>query len=139
MGGQASKQGDVYSYGILLLEMFTGKRTTDKIFAEGLNLHTFVEIALPERLLQIVDPNVVPLSEARETASVTTGKETHNNNGEISTENQSQMNGNYVQSCILSVLKIAVGCSMESPGDRMKMEVVTRELHRIKKAFLDAT
>ncbi|KAF3455324.1 hypothetical protein FNV43_RR05772 [Rhamnella rubrinervis] len=130
MGGQASKEGDVYSFGVLLLEMFTGKRTTDIIFVEGLNLHSFVANALPERLLQIVDPNVVPSS------SMTRDEETRNNNGEISSENQSQMNGNYVQSCLLSVLRIAVGCSMESPGDRLKMEVVTRELHRIKKAFL---
>ncbi|KAF3455306.1 hypothetical protein FNV43_RR05754 [Rhamnella rubrinervis] len=130
MGGQASKEGDVYSFGVLLLEMFTGKRTTDIIFVEGLNLHSFVANALPERLLQIADPNVVPSS------SMTRDEEIRNNNGEISSENQSQMNGNYVQSCLLSVLRIAVGCSMESPEDRLKMEVVTRELHRIKKAFL---
>ncbi|KAF3455318.1 hypothetical protein FNV43_RR05766 [Rhamnella rubrinervis] len=136
VGGPASKEGDVYSYGILLLEMFTGKRTTDKIFEEGLNLHTFVANALPERLLQIVDPNVVPLSKVRETASMATEEETHNNNGGISTKNQSQMNGNYVESCLLSVLRIGVGCSFESPGDRLKMEVATRELHSTKKAFL---
>ena len=128
MGGLASKDGDVYSYGILLLEMFIGKRTTDNIFVEGLTLHTFVANALPERMLQIVDPNVVPLSEVRETAAMTTEEEeTHNNTGEIiSSENQSQMNGNYLESCLLSVLRIGVGCSMELPGDRMKMEVLTR-------------
>ncbi|KAF3455322.1 hypothetical protein FNV43_RR05770 [Rhamnella rubrinervis] len=130
MGGQVSREGDVYSYGILLLEMFTGKRTTDNIFAEGLNLHTFVANALPESFLQIVDPNVVP------SASMTREEETHNDNGEVSSENQGQMNGNYGQSCLLSVLRIAVGCSMESPGDRLKMEVVTRQLHRTKKALL---
>ncbi|KAF3455310.1 hypothetical protein FNV43_RR05758 [Rhamnella rubrinervis] len=136
MGGPASKEGDVYSYGILLLEMFTGKRTTDKIFEEGLNLHTFVANALPERLLQIVDPNVIPVSKVRETASMATEEETHNNNGGISTKNQSQMNRNYVESCLLSVLRIGVGCSFESPGDRLKMEVVTRELHSTKNAIL---
>ncbi|KAI8030067.1 putative receptor-like protein kinase, partial [Camellia lanceoleosa] len=47
LGSEMSTDGDVYSYGILLLEMITGKRPTDSIFEEGLNLHTFSRMALP--------------------------------------------------------------------------------------------
>uniref|UniRef100_A0A6N2KQS8 non-specific serine/threonine protein kinase n=1 Tax=Salix viminalis TaxID=40686 RepID=A0A6N2KQS8_SALVM len=56
MGGEASTQGDVYSYGILLLEMFTGKRPTDNMFTGDFNLHSFVEAALPGRVMEIIDP-----------------------------------------------------------------------------------
>jgi serine/threonine protein kinase len=59
MGGEASTQGDVYSYGIFVLEMFTGKRPIDKMFKDGFNLHNFVNMALPEKLVQIVDPNLL--------------------------------------------------------------------------------
>ena len=48
MGSKASTCGDVYSYGILLLEMFTGKMPTDDMFQDGLNLHNYVKMALPE-------------------------------------------------------------------------------------------
>ena len=48
MGGEASTKGDVYSYGVFLLEMFLGKRPTDEMFKDNLNLNNFVKMALPE-------------------------------------------------------------------------------------------
>ncbi|MFQ6651261.1 hypothetical protein Gotur_023650 [Gossypium turneri] len=56
MGSELSTKGDVYSYGILLLEMFTGKRPTDERFKESLSLHNFVKSTLPERISEIIDP-----------------------------------------------------------------------------------
>ena len=56
MRNKVSIYGDVYSYGILLLEMFTGKRPTDSIYQDNLNLHDFVKAALPEHIVDIVDP-----------------------------------------------------------------------------------
>ena len=37
MGSEVSTLGDVYSFGILLLEMFTGKRPTDSMFKDDFN------------------------------------------------------------------------------------------------------
>ncbi|CAL8126809.1 unnamed protein product [Prunus armeniaca] len=53
MGSEVSKSGDVYSFGILLLEMFTGRRPTDHLFSDGLNLHNFVKTAFPDRVTEI--------------------------------------------------------------------------------------
>jgi serine/threonine protein kinase len=56
MGGQVSTLGDIYSYGILLLEMFIGKRPIDEMFKDGLSIHKFTAMALPEHVMDIVDP-----------------------------------------------------------------------------------
>ncbi|CAN6568644.1 unnamed protein product [Malus baccata var. baccata] len=59
MGHKVWPQGDVYSYGILLLEMFTGKRPTGDMFQGSSNLHNFVKASLPEQVLDIVDPVLI--------------------------------------------------------------------------------
>ncbi|KAM7469619.1 hypothetical protein LguiA_007802 [Lonicera macranthoides] len=67
MGGAASKRGDVYSYGVLLLEMFTGIRPTDDMFKDGLNLHNYIKTALQEQgRMQIVDQTLLAKGEAEE-------------------------------------------------------------------------
>lgn len=53
-----SMQGDVYSYGIILLEMFTNKRPTDDLFGDDMNLQRFVSSALPHGVMEIVDPQI---------------------------------------------------------------------------------
>ena len=60
MGGEASTTGDLYSYGVLVLEMFTGRMPTNDMFKDGLNLHNFVKMTLPKRLAQVVDPMLLP-------------------------------------------------------------------------------
>ncbi|KHG14432.1 hypothetical protein F383_17994 [Gossypium arboreum] len=59
MGSELSTKGDVYSYGILLLEMSTEKRPTDERFREGLSLRNFVKATLPERIIKVADPILV--------------------------------------------------------------------------------
>uniref|UniRef100_A0A6N2MKD9 Serine-threonine/tyrosine-protein kinase catalytic domain-containing protein n=1 Tax=Salix viminalis TaxID=40686 RepID=A0A6N2MKD9_SALVM len=59
VGSDVSTYGDVYSFGILLLEMFTGKRPTDDMFKDGLNLHNYAELALPGRVSEVVEPTLL--------------------------------------------------------------------------------
>ncbi|CAO2174634.1 unnamed protein product [Urochloa humidicola] len=57
-GSAVSTIGDVYSLGILLLEMFTGRSPTDDMFGDTLDLHKYAEHALSERILDIVDSTI---------------------------------------------------------------------------------
>ncbi|KAK9082045.1 hypothetical protein Syun_031444 [Stephania yunnanensis] len=49
----------MYSYGVLLLQMFTGRRPTDEEFEDGLDLHQFCKIALHKGVMKIIDPHVL--------------------------------------------------------------------------------
>uniref|UniRef100_A0A0D9WMQ2 non-specific serine/threonine protein kinase n=1 Tax=Leersia perrieri TaxID=77586 RepID=A0A0D9WMQ2_9ORYZ len=46
LGGNPSTQGDVYSFGVLLMEMITRKRPTEVIAEEGHSLHDWVKNGL---------------------------------------------------------------------------------------------
>uniref|UniRef100_A0A2N9FT61 Protein kinase domain-containing protein n=1 Tax=Fagus sylvatica TaxID=28930 RepID=A0A2N9FT61_FAGSY len=142
MGADASTMGDVYSYGILVLEMFTGRRPTDDMFKDGLNLHNFVKMALPKRLIHVVDPMLLP-REAEEmgvaTVAIVAIEEEDDKDSEIEVEANSiedfrQIDAD-LKKCLLSILNIGIICSMESPQERMSMEAVIKELQLIKNTF----
>ncbi|KAG6679056.1 hypothetical protein I3842_14G111900 [Carya illinoinensis] len=124
VGNEVSTYGDMYSYGILLLEMFTGKRPTDDIFKDSLSLHSFVKTALPQRVVEIADPI---LFQERE-------EETTRNNG----QNNNNTRRNKSQECLGSIFQIGLSCSVEQPEERMNMSDVVAELHLVKKKFLQS-
>ena len=123
MGSQVSKTGDVYSFGIFLLEMFTGKRPTDSMFHDGLNLHDFAKMSLPERVMEIAEPSLL--------LEVTTDNNNVENFARLHGEGRVRM-----EECLVGALRIGVLCSMESPADRMEMTDVVAKLCAIRENFL---
>ena len=55
LGRCASTKGDVYSFGVLLLEIVTGRRPTDVLIDEGSSLHEWVKSHFPNKLDPIVE------------------------------------------------------------------------------------
>ncbi|GLT57106.1 hypothetical protein SLA2020_301000 [Shorea laevis] len=123
MGEKASMAGDVFSFGILLLEMITGKRPTDAIFKDGLNLHQFAKLALPERVMDIVDPSL--LQELRSTDENVGDARRNRRERRVS-----------IKEILITFARIGVLCSMDSPNDRMEMKDVVAELCIIRDKFL---
>ncbi|PSS33329.1 LRR receptor-like serine/threonine-protein kinase precursor [Actinidia chinensis var. chinensis] len=127
LGSKVSTSGDVYSYGILLLEMMTGKRPTDPMFGEGFNLHNFARMALPDRVMEIVEPLLL--------------KNDEDNVSLESDKDQSvkwERDGNIKEHCLISLIKIGVTCSMESPHDRMDIRNVVHDLNLVRDLFQKA-
>ncbi|XP_028083844.1 probable LRR receptor-like serine/threonine-protein kinase At3g47570 [Camellia sinensis] len=115
MGSEVSAYGDIYSFGILMLEMFTGKRPTDEMFKDGLSLHSFVKEALPGSVLEILDP-ILFQTEGEEEESFIMSEKT--------------------VEWLSLILEIGVNCSSELPRERTNINDVAAKLHFIKDTLL---
>lgn len=114
MGGPISTKGDAYSYGVLLLEILTGKRPSDDKLKDGLSLHELVESAFPHKLDEILDPIML---------------QSDLNGGKYHTE--------IMQSCIIPMVKLGLLCSSISQKDRLGMSQVSAEMGTIRQSFLE--
>ncbi|KAB2627517.1 LRR receptor-like serine/threonine-protein kinase [Pyrus ussuriensis x Pyrus communis] len=122
MGGEVSTYGDVYSYGILLLEMLTGKRPTDDMFNGGMDLHNFVMMALPERVGVICDPLLVQIEESSCSTNPISNRGNHAPNDRRKR----------VVKCLTSIARLGVACSVAMPRERKDMSNVVAELSLIR-------
>ncbi|KAG8476198.1 hypothetical protein CXB51_033113 [Gossypium anomalum] len=119
MGKEISTSGDVYSYGVLLMELFTGKRPTDSMFTGELSLRDYVKAALPDRAAEIADPWLNFENEAFDQNGQNSGGGTGN-----------------AGKWLGSVLGIGVACSADSPIERMIIGDVLRELHNVRNRLI---
>ncbi|XP_039170662.1 probable LRR receptor-like serine/threonine-protein kinase At3g47570 [Eucalyptus grandis] len=111
MGCEVSREGDIYSYGILLLEMFTGLSPIDDKFGDNLTLRSFVMAALSERALEITDHILLLERESR-------------------FDPNSPESNDIFQECLVMVYNIGVACSNEVPIRRMSISGVANQLQK---------
>jgi serine/threonine protein kinase len=114
-GSEVSTVTDVYSFGVVLLEIFLRRKPTDDMFKDGMSIAKFTEINFPDKVLRIVDPQLLQELDLR--------KETP-----VAMDSAVQI--------LQSVLSIGLCCTKTSPKERITMQDVAAKLHGIKEAYL---
>jgi serine/threonine protein kinase len=114
-GIHASMYGDVYSFGVILLEMLTGKRPTDPIFKDGLNIINFVERSFPDHVWQVIDAHIQ--EECKKLTQAMADIE------------------NVTLRCLMSLLQVALSCTRQIPMERINMKDIATKMHAIKAIY----
>uniref|UniRef100_A0A5K0Y437 Protein kinase domain-containing protein n=1 Tax=Nymphaea colorata TaxID=210225 RepID=A0A5K0Y437_9MAGN len=108
MAGKVSTTADVYSYGILLLDVFTGRNPTDEQFDRDFSLRQWVAEAFPVAISDVIDSHL--LNESNTTPS----------------ERSVAMND-----LLVVIMEIGLSYSRVYPNERMDMKEVVVGLRRI--------
>ncbi|PIN02697.1 Serine/threonine protein kinase [Handroanthus impetiginosus] len=126
-GEKPSTAGDVYSYGILLLELFTGMSPTHEIFTGGLSLKSWVQDQFPTNLEQVLDIELL------QQMNNSWDEDKHCNNPQ-----------SHMYNCLITIFKVGLSCAAESPGERITIRDALHKLKNVEKIlqkleFVNAT
>ncbi|XP_027182366.1 probable LRR receptor-like serine/threonine-protein kinase At3g47570 [Coffea eugenioides] len=107
--GLISAKCDVYSYGIMLMEVFSRRKPNDEMFVGNLNLKSWINDSLPNSILQVIDAKLLKHEDENFTEKL---------------------------ECFSSIMELALKSVRESPTDRLSMKAVLETLKKIKLKFL---
>jgi len=110
-----STSGDVYSFGIVLLEVFTGKGPTDDVFQGALSLHGYATNGLDNDVMEMAYPASFLQYEGEPYEAVALRR---------------------IRECLYSVISLGISCSKPFPRERMLMKDVATKMHTIRDAYL---
>ncbi|GKC63836.1 hypothetical protein Tco_1096434 [Tanacetum coccineum] len=76
------------------------------MFNEGLSLHKFAYMTLPDHVIYVIHDDAIVLQSM-------------------------EANAKKVEECLAATIQVGVSCSVDSPPQRMKIEIVVNELQRL--------
>ncbi|XP_048435863.1 putative receptor-like protein kinase At3g47110 [Pyrus x bretschneideri] len=110
--GSISTSGDVYSFGIVLMETFTKRKPTDEMFDGEMNLKQWIvdSLFLNAAIDEVLDADILGTEE----------------------------DGDFLsrRDCLSSVMRLALACTAALPGERINMKDVAITLTKIKTKYL---
>jgi hypothetical protein len=99
--------------------MLIGKRPTDPMFENELNLVNFVERNYPNQMQRIIDDRLLGECEGYIQANIT-------------------MEDAFC-GCLLSLMQVGLSCTRMIPSERMNIREVATNLHSIRTSYIRAT
>ncbi|XP_021811562.1 probable LRR receptor-like serine/threonine-protein kinase At3g47570 [Prunus avium] len=114
--GMVSTRGDVYSFGIVVMETFTRRKPTDEMFDGEMNIKQWIakSLVLPDaKIDEVVDANLLGIVTQQE-----------------DDDHVKKMD------CISAIMRLALTCCAESPEERISMKEAVATLNNIKTKFL---
>ncbi|KAL5856341.1 hypothetical protein ACOSQ3_003799 [Xanthoceras sorbifolium] len=106
--GRVSRECDVYSYGIVLMETFTKKKPTDEIFTEEMSLRHWISDSFNRSIMEVVDNDLLRMEDAYFLIR---------------------------EQCVSSILSLAMDCTTDLPEDRINIRNVVNRLVQIRATF----
>ncbi|KAL1805539.1 hypothetical protein ACET3Z_028607 [Daucus carota] len=111
---KASTSGDVYSYGVMLLELFTGMSPLQECFSGESNLVKWAQSSFLEAEVQVLNVQ----------------DEVKNEETSISPEAQFE--------CLMKVIRVGLACAKDSPDGRINVKEALRNLINVRDLFLNS-
>ncbi|MQM03551.1 hypothetical protein Taro_036340 [Colocasia esculenta] len=109
MGKSPSTKGDVYSYGVLVLEMITRRRPTDEMFSGALSLQKWVKRHYQGQLGKVIDPSLTQIL-----------------------QDQNAQIRDMWEVVILELVELGLLCTQDAPSTRPTMVDIADDLDRLK-------
>ena len=106
--GRVSTKGDIYSYGIILLEMVTRKKPTDEMFIGELGMRQWIASLLDK--MEVVDHGLLRREDGRDVIAT--------------------------QTILSSILELGLSCTEELPDARPNIKDAVAKVNKIKLALL---
>ncbi|GMY35735.1 LRR receptor-like serine/threonine-protein kinase EFR [Fagus crenata] len=106
--GQVSTKGDIYSYGIILLEIITRKKPTDEMFVGEVDMRQWIG-SIPDRM-DVVDNGLLRIEDGRDVTAM--------------------------QTILSSIIELGLRCSAKLPYERLDIKDVVAKVNKIKLALL---
>ncbi|RVW24432.1 putative LRR receptor-like serine/threonine-protein kinase [Vitis vinifera] len=125
LGRRISTSRDVYSYGILLLEIFTAKKPTDEMFQEGLDQHKLASALLINQFLDMADKRLFNNDACTDYSIFTSSSGDFNS---IGTSSNTLSHWKIkTEECITAIIHVGLSCAAHSTTDRSTMrEALTK-------------